>query len=497
MIPQPVFICDLANNHFGDMKHAFSIIKAIADIKEETQASIAVKFQFRNYDTYIHPDYMERRDLKYIDRFLSTKLEEKDFFELSDLVKSYGLLSMSTPFDEESVDWIDRINVDIIKVASASANDYPLLKRIVKSQKPVVASTGGLRSEEVDRLVFNFSGEVPEFILMHCVSIYPCPSEKLNLRQITYFKERYENLRIGFSTHEDQDDYFPVSLATALGATAFERHVGIDTEKYALNSYSSNPKQLKNWIMSQQESEKTLGNLNRSPSSLEETETLKALKRGVFLRSPKSAGDLITEDDYFSAFPVTADDQLISGEALGPMRAKIDMHTNQAITRSSVDINSSSESDLQVILLQIKTMLSESRVKFNSTAEVELSHHYGIDKFREFGAVLITCYNDEYAKKLVIQLPRQKHPYHHHKLKKESFQLLWGDMELFIDGRSTKLEVGEIVTVQRGEWHKFSTLHGAIVEEISTEAIDGDSYYEDPAIANIPRDKRKTRISGF
>jgi D-lyxose ketol-isomerase len=62
----------------------------------------------------------------------------------------------------------------------------------------------------------------------------------------------------------------------------------------------------------------------------------------------------------------------------------------------------------------------------NAEAEIELSHHYGIERFREFGAILITCYNNEYAKKILIQLPRQKHPYHFHKEKKETFQLLWG-----------------------------------------------------------------------
>mgnify|MGYP003869691291 CR=1 FL=1 len=113
-------------------------------------------------------------------------------------------------------------NIDIAKVASASANDYPLLEYVKTLNKPVVASTGGLRMDEVDRLVFTFKDLSKEFVLMHCVSIYPCPSDKLNMNQITNFKNRFNDLRVGFSTHENQDDYLPVALATSLGATLFE-----------------------------------------------------------------------------------------------------------------------------------------------------------------------------------------------------------------------------------------------------------------------------------
>lgn len=144
--------------------------------------------------------------------------------------------------------------------------------------------------------------------------------------------------------------------------------------------------------------------------------------------------------------------------------------------------------------MQAKGTLGQARIKFNDGALIELSHHYGLGRFREMGAILVTCYNEEYAKKLVIQLPRQKHPYHYHKLKKESFQLLWGDMEIVIEGTSTDMKLGQIVTVERGQWHKFSTMHGAVVEEISTMSIGSDSYYEDPVISELERYERKTAI---
>jgi N-acetylneuraminate synthase len=97
----------------------------------------------------------------------------------------------------------------------------------------------------------------------------------------------------------------------------------------------------------------------------------------------------------------------------------------------------------------------------------------------------------------VIQLPRQKHPYHFHKEKQETFQLLWGDMELTVNGRDYALQPGELYTVKRGEWHKFHSLHGAVVEEISTRATPGDSFYEDSQIAAVSLSDRKTSISNW
>lgn len=497
MSKSPLFICDLANNHFGDIEHAKKIISEISVVAKRKNARLAIKFQFRDFDTYIHERFKDRRDLKYIERFLSTKLGLEDFQILNNHIKDCGLISMATPFDESGVEWCKALGIDIIKIASVSANDYPLIEKVIEAGKPVVASTGGLRMDEIDRLVFAISGNVPSFTLMHCVSIYPCANELLNLNQITNFKKRYSDIQIGFSTHEDPDTDIPVILSTALQATAFERHVGIANEKYPLNSYSSSPEQVENWISAQQEAEVVLGSIERVPARVEETETLRTLKRGIYSSRDFEPGETITQSDVYFAFPLETDTQYWAGEREFPFVCSDKIAKDDPISRLNIEKDEERYLNLKQVILQAKGMLSEARVNFNSDAEIELSHHYGLERFREMGAILITCYNDEYAKKLVIQLPRQKHPYHFHKLKKESFQLLWGDMEIVIEGSVIQMELGQIVTVERGQWHKFSTMHGAIVEEISTVAVGSDSYYEDPAISEMQRSDRKTTIKDW
>ena len=149
------------------------------------------------------------------------------------------------------------------------------------------------------------------------------------------------------------------------------------------------------------------------------------------------------------------------------------------------------------IILQIKGMLNNARVFIGIDSAIEISHHYGLERFREFGAVIIDCINREYCKKLIIQLPRQKHPYHYHKKKEETFQLLYGDLEVELEGHKTTLKPGDIFLVKPNQWHKFHTLDGAIFEEVSTTHYNDDSIYEDEQIARIQRERRKTKIPNW
>ena len=113
-------------------------------------------------------------------------------------------------------------------------------------------------------------------------------------------------------------------------------------------------------------------------------------------------------------------------------------------------------------------MLNYAKINLGNEFNVEYSHHYGISKFDKVGCILIECINREYCKKILIQLPGQGHPFHYHKRKEETFQVLWGNMELNIDGRIKTLLPGDTALVLPGTWHKFRTETGFIAEEIST-----------------------------
>ena len=107
---------------------------------------------------------------------------------------------------------------------------------------------------------------------------------------------------------------------------------------------------------------------------------------------------------------------------------------------------------------------------------------------------MVTCVNRSYCKKLVIQLPGQRHPSHYHKRKEETFQVLHGVLEMVVEGRRRTLYPGDIQLIQQGVWHEFWTDTGVIFEEISTTHFANDSYYEDKTI-NQRGSARKTVVN--
>lgn len=491
-----LFIFDLANNHQGDVEHGFKIIRAIGEVVKKTGIRAAVKFQFRQLDTFIHPDYKNRKDLKHISRFMGTRLSKENFIHLIEKVRDQGMITMCTPFDEESVDIILELGIEVIKVGSCSAVDRPLLDRIAETNCPVIVSTAGLSMSKIDRLVSFFEHRRVHFALMHCVALYPTSREKLNLNQIAVLKNRFPDVPVGFSTHEEPENYSAIRIAYAKGAWLFERHVGIKTDKYKLNAYSSNPEQIERWIQSYFQTVDACGGEYRSPVGSEEILSLRSLMRGVFTKKEIKKGTKIRRQDIFFAMPLL-DGQLTSGEWHEGIVANKDYRGKEPINAVLANLEVPREELIYQIMLQTKGMLNKARIFIGENSSVEISHHYGLERFREFGCVIIDCINRDYCKKLIIQLPRQKHPYHYHKKKEETFQLLSGDLEVELEGKRIILKPGDIVLIQSSQWHKFHTLDGSIFEEVSTTHYNDDSFYEDERIVRIPRDKRKTTIANW
>ena len=491
-----LFTYDLANNHQGDFEHGLNIINAMGEITRASGVRGALKFQFRQLETFIHPEFKQKKDVKHIPRFMETALTKEQYRQYSQAIIDNGMHTMCTPFDEESVDIILDLGIEIIKIASCSATDRPLLERIAGANRPVVLSTAGLSMPKIDRLVSFFETRNVDFALMHCVAIYPTPNDQLNLNQIGILKERFPNIPIGFSTHEDPDDFNPIRVAYAKGARIFERHVGLQTKKHKLNKYSSGPDQVAKWVEAGKETAALCGGDHRSPATPEEIASLRSLMRGVFAKKDIKKGQKITRDKVFFAMPLQ-EGQLVSGDWFNGVKADKNYKPNAPVSETVANSALPAEETIYRIMLQVKGMLNKARIQIGKESSVELSHHYGLERFREFGAIIIDVINREYCKKLIIQLPRQKHPYHFHKIKEETFQLLHGDIEVELEGKRIKPQAGDTILVEPGKWHKFHTLDGAIFEEISTTHFNNDSFYEDERIARLPREARKTVIPNW
>lgn len=490
------FVLDLANNHFGDVEHAIKIIRAIAEDVTDLGQSIVLKVQLRDLETYIHPDFRDRTDLHYIKRFLETRLDVEGFRAIAEASREVGFQTMATVFDEKSCATFEDVGFDFVKIASASSGDSGLVRAALKIGVPLVASTGGLALNEIQNLYELLRHSKVDFALMHCVSVYPCPDEILQLNQVRNFKELFPAARVGWSTHEDPNNMVAVGLALACGATLFERHVGMNTEEYKLNAYSSSPAQVRQWMLAALEAERMLGSTERLPITEAERTTLLNLKRGVYSRGSMSETRSVKREDVYMAFPLT-EGGIEAGTVEFPINVKTVLQENQPILASELVSTSNRSEEPLDFVSSIRTILAKSRVSVNADAKLELSHHYGLGRFREFGVAMFTCINRNYAKKILVMLPRQKHPMHYHDMKEETFQLLWGDAQITVNGKVHSLSPGDLVTVYPKEWHKFTTLNGCVIEEVSTHHATGDSFYEDKDIASAEPMQRKTAIHNF
>lgn len=490
MFDKPLFIFEMANNHQGDVAHGKKIIHALREASKDymEEFHFAVKFQYRDLDTFLHPAYRGRLDLKNVKRFQETRLDGPAFEELKREAEGCGFFTICTPFDEVSAERIWEQGFDAIKIASCSFTDWPLLEKIAEHTMPVIASTAGSSMDDIKRVALFFENRKTPLSLMHCVAEYPTPEEKLQMNQIDLLRRAFPDHAIGFSTHEPPEDAAPVMLAVAKGARIFEKHVGLPTEEISLNAYSANPGQVKAWL---EEARRAFGMCGvsgeRYAPSQKEQEDLSALSRGIFAKGPMQEGETLSEENVYFAFPCVPG-QLLAKDfsKYSHIALKSEKSADDAIMREDAQADDAREKT-EKIIEQIAKLLRESNVVIPEGSKCEISHHYGLSRYQETGVAIIECINREYCKKILALLPGQNHPVHLHKKKEETFSVVYGDLHLALDGEQMELSPGESMVVERNVKHSFFTEHGCVFEEISTTHFKNDSYYEDESRFVQPR----------
>lgn len=480
---RPLFIFEMANNHMGSVEHGLRIIAAMRKASRGFPFSFAVKLQYRDIDTFIHPDYRERFDLKFVKRFSETRLSWDQYKTIKDAIEDAGFFSICTPWDEISVGKIEEHGYDFIKIPSCYLTDWPLVERIAKSDKPIIASTAGAAFEDIDRVVSFFRHRNKPLSVMHCVGEYPTRDENLYLGQIRLLQKRYPEVEIGYSTHERPDNYEAVKVAIGMGATMFEKHVGVPTDTVMLNAYSATPEQVHAWLQSAADAlHMCASEQERYPFTAEEVKTLRALQRGVFVKQDVRPGERVEHSNVFYAIPNT-DGQIVAND----MSKYTDYFATDAIAASGPVSSSNARAcdrlrQVYHIVAEVKKMLKRSKVVVPGQCELEISHHYGIDSFAKYGSTVITVVNREYCKRVIVLLPGQCHPEQWHKQKDETYHILHGEIHLNLDGVEQVKKANDVVIIPRGVKHGFTTRTGTVIEEVSSYYTQGDSFYTDQNI---------------
>ncbi|GHU12750.1 hypothetical protein FACS189449_07000 [Alphaproteobacteria bacterium] len=318
-----LFVFEIANNHWGKVERGVKIINDYAKIANNNEIKCAIKLQIRNVDGFIHKDFRDRQDIRYIKKTIATKMSLENYAVLVDAIRKNNCLAMATPFDEKSVEMCEKLELDIIKIASSDINDRVLIERIAKTKKPVIVSTGGASTADIDKFVTFFTECGISIAINHCVSLYPTPKENLELNQIDFLRKRYPNLVIGFSTHEyNERADESIMLAYAKGARTFERHVDIDADGIRVSPYCTLPEDMDLWIKGYKRAVAMCGGGSdeRRDIPAPETEYLDALVRGVCAARDLKKGHVITDADIYLSIPLRKGQiscrEYLSGEKL-------------------------------------------------------------------------------------------------------------------------------------------------------------------------------------
>jgi len=262
-------VAEIGINHNGKMEQAIKMIDEAAE-----SGANAVKFQSFRADKLLIPS--QNRYAQQMGSMESAyqmlrrcELSWEDQEKLKKHADDKNILFFSTPFDEETTDFLDSLGVPVFKIASSDITHVPLMRHIASKGKPIFLSTGmSFLSEVGDAIQALRSEGASEILLLHCVSAYPTPPQNMNLRAIETLNSHFE-LAVGLSDHSE-GILLPL-VAVALGAVVIEKHFTLDkSAPGADNKCSMDPDDLKKLVCSLRDVETSLGDGRKRPTDIEE-----------------------------------------------------------------------------------------------------------------------------------------------------------------------------------------------------------------------------------
>ncbi len=307
-------IAEAGVNHNGDIQRALEMI----DVASEAGAD-AVKFQTFSAERLVSLDAKtasyQKINAGYDNQYEMLKkleLSEDDHKILFNRCKEKKIEFMSTPFDEESLDFLVSIGMKRIKVASGELTNIPFLRKIAAKNLPTILSTGMASLEEIAEALKAFQAErlscnlisplSTALTILHCTSNYPCPIEDANLLAIRTIHDAF-HLPVGYSDHTLSLNLPLVCIG--LGSRVYEKHFTLDKNLHGPDHAASlDPSELKTLVENIRFAEKCLGSAEKVPT-IEELEIKKLVRKSIVIKSDKNKGDRISEGDIAFLRPGT------------------------------------------------------------------------------------------------------------------------------------------------------------------------------------------------
>ena len=277
-------IAEIGINHNGKL----DLAKQLIDVAVSAEAN-AVKFQKRSLNQLYKNDLLNDPNLEsqgfeiLIGVLKEVEFGEDEYQQIIEYCKEKNITFLCTPWDTDSVDFLEKFNVPAYKIASADITNFPLLKYVCSKNKPMIISSGMSEMNEIEKTVEFLKNQQANFILLHCNSTYPSPIDLLNLELIPVLSEKFQ-VPIGYSGHEP--DIIPTLTASNLGAVVVERHITLDRTMEGIDqSASLEPEEFSTLVKYIRDSEKAKG------------KPIKRMTRGEILQREVLGKSLVCKTD--------------------------------------------------------------------------------------------------------------------------------------------------------------------------------------------------------
>jgi len=291
---QPCFIIAEAGvNHNGSLETALKLVDVAVDAGAD-----AVKFQKRELSRLYPAELLQNPNaaewaFQYMLPVLKqSELSTSDFEVIKQHCDRRKIRMMCTPWDEASLDFLEKLGLEVYKVASADLVNLPLLERIAAAQKPMILSTGMATLREIEQAVAFLKRRKASFALLHCVSTYPAPFESLNLRFMETLKQF--GVPVGYSGHERG---IAIGLvAMVMGACIIEKHITLDRSMPGPDHPASlEPQGIQRLVRDIRHAELAMGSNQKRLSSMEMINR-QVLRKSLVAAHPLTKGTVVTRE---------------------------------------------------------------------------------------------------------------------------------------------------------------------------------------------------------
>ena len=296
---KPFIIAELSANHNGSLKNALKLVDqaawcGVSAIKIQTINPDEITLNSKKKDFIIKNKKSIWYKKTFYNLYKKSSIpliwQEKIFRK----AKKMGLICFSSPFDEKSVDFLEKIKTPCYKIASFENQHFPLLKKVASTGKPIIMSLGSLSLDETyESYSYLKRNGAKNIALLKCTSVYPAKEIDLNLQTMQDLRNKFK-CEIGFSDHTDH--IFSSVTAVSLGATIIEKHFKLDDNNKTLDSkFSIEKNQMRQLVLGCNIAQASRGRIKYSLSKDEKI--AKKFKRSIYISKKIRKNEIFTPEN--------------------------------------------------------------------------------------------------------------------------------------------------------------------------------------------------------